>query len=207
MNADLILLAEPGKIPHTTSDVRLLVAVVLSIGVIIALITRLKMHPFLALLLGSGTLAAVVSASVRDRGTTQGPLAQALLYPATDLRMVDPSYRLFADGFFLTARDMHFYRDRYAPRAEQWSDPRASPAMADRFDGLPPTRIWTAGFDPLRDEGERYGRSLADSGVRVTALREPSMVHGYFSMGLLPGGLQRTADMCRAVGALVRSGR
>lgn len=61
MNADLILLAEPAKIPHTTSDVRLLVAVVLSIGVIIALITRLKMHPFLALLLGSGTLAAVAS--------------------------------------------------------------------------------------------------------------------------------------------------
>ncbi|WP_078323721.1 GntP family permease [Mycobacteroides salmoniphilum] len=61
MNANLLLLAEPAKVPHTTSDVRLLAAVVLSIGVIILLITRLKLHPFLALLLGSGTLAAVAS--------------------------------------------------------------------------------------------------------------------------------------------------
>ncbi|MGH3725232.1 MAG: GntP family permease [Mycobacterium sp.] len=61
MNANLLLLAEPAKIAHTTSDVRLLAAVVLSIAVIILLITRWKMHPFLALLLGSGTLAAAAS--------------------------------------------------------------------------------------------------------------------------------------------------
>ncbi|MEU9804704.1 gluconate:H+ symporter [Mycobacterium sp. NPDC050853] len=57
-----VLLADSAsKIPHTTSDLRLLTAVVLSIGVIILLITRLKIHPFLALLLGSGALAATAS--------------------------------------------------------------------------------------------------------------------------------------------------
>ncbi|OAT70753.1 gluconate transporter [Mycobacteroides immunogenum] len=61
MSGGLVLLAEQAKVPHTTSEVQLLAAVVLSIGVIILLITRLKLHPFLALLLGSGALAAVAS--------------------------------------------------------------------------------------------------------------------------------------------------
>lgn len=61
MNAGLVLLAEQAKVPHTTSEAQLLAAVLLSIGAIILLITRLRLHPFLALLLGSGTLAAVAS--------------------------------------------------------------------------------------------------------------------------------------------------
>lgn len=61
MNAGLVLLAEQANVAHTTSEVRLLAAVLLSIGAIILLITRLRLHPFLALLLGSGTLAAAAS--------------------------------------------------------------------------------------------------------------------------------------------------
>lgn len=49
-------------LPHTDSDGVLLLAVLLSIGVIVLLITRLKLHPFLALTLGSGVLAAVAGA-------------------------------------------------------------------------------------------------------------------------------------------------
>jgi len=56
---NLMSIAEPAsKFSHTTSDLQLLTAVTLSIGVIIVLITRVKMHPFLALLLGSAMLAA-----------------------------------------------------------------------------------------------------------------------------------------------------
>lgn len=61
MSGGLVLLAEQAKVPHTTSEAQLLAAVLLSIGAIILLITRLRLHPFLALLLGSGTLAAVAS--------------------------------------------------------------------------------------------------------------------------------------------------
>ncbi|MFF2080667.1 gluconate:H+ symporter [Kitasatospora sp. NPDC058162] len=48
--------------PHTGSDSQLLIAVLLSIGAIVVLITKLKLHPFLALTLGSGLLAAVAGA-------------------------------------------------------------------------------------------------------------------------------------------------
>ncbi|WP_406111344.1 gluconate:H+ symporter [Kitasatospora purpeofusca] len=57
-----VLAAAPPALPHTDSDGRLLVAVLLAIGAIVLLITKLKLHPFLALTLGSGLLAAVAGA-------------------------------------------------------------------------------------------------------------------------------------------------
>ncbi|MFJ9522270.1 gluconate:H+ symporter [Kitasatospora sp. NPDC101801] len=57
-----LLAAGTPALPHTDSDGVLLLAVLLSIGVIVLLITRLKLHPFLALTLGSGVLAAVAGA-------------------------------------------------------------------------------------------------------------------------------------------------
>ncbi|MEU9046232.1 MULTISPECIES: gluconate:H+ symporter [unclassified Kitasatospora] len=57
-----LLSAAPPALPHTGSDSQLLIAVLLSIGAIVVLITKLKLHPFLALTLGSGLLAAVAGA-------------------------------------------------------------------------------------------------------------------------------------------------
>ncbi|KJS54873.1 gluconate transporter [Streptomyces rubellomurinus subsp. indigoferus] len=54
--------AAPPALPHTGSNTQLLIAVLLAIGAIVLLITRLKLHPFLALTLGSGLLAAVAGA-------------------------------------------------------------------------------------------------------------------------------------------------
>jgi len=57
-----LLAAGAPALPHTDSDTQLLIAVLLSIGSIVLLITKLKLHPFLALTLGSGLLAAVAGA-------------------------------------------------------------------------------------------------------------------------------------------------
>ncbi|MFE2727660.1 gluconate:H+ symporter [Kitasatospora sp. NPDC059327] len=62
MTPTLLAAAAPPALPHTDSDAQLLLAVLLSIGAIVVLITRLKLHPFLALTLGSGLLAAVAGA-------------------------------------------------------------------------------------------------------------------------------------------------
>jgi acetyl esterase len=40
----------------------------------------------------------------------------------------------------------------------------------------------TAGFDPLRDEGARYARLLADAGVDVSHDHAPAMPHGFLSL-------------------------
>ncbi|GAA4841507.1 gluconate:H+ symporter [Kitasatospora terrestris] len=62
MTPTTLLAAGAPALPHTDSDTQLLLAVLLSIGAIVLLITKLKLHPFLALTLGSGLLAAVAGA-------------------------------------------------------------------------------------------------------------------------------------------------
>ena len=137
-----------------------------------------------------GNLAAAVALACRDQGH---PLAaQLLIYPATDLvgcygaeaeNANYPSRTENAEGYFLTLEAMRFFARTYLADPHAGLDPRASPARAGNFAGLPPAVICTAELDPLRDEGEAYARHLERAGIRVAYFREPGMIHGYFGMG------------------------
>lgn len=126
-----------------------------------------------------GNLAAVVSQLATAAGAP--PAFQLLVYPVTDLSAKSRSYRLFASGYFLTEAQMDWYRDHYLPGADTELDPRASPLLAQDLRGLPPAYVATAGFDPLRDEGERYAQRLAEAGVAVIARRHAGLVHGFIN--------------------------
>jgi acetyl esterase len=123
-------------------------------------------------------LAAVVSQlAVSDGGPV--PAFTLSLYPVTDLSAKRASYRLFREGFLLTEENMDWYRSHYLPDDAAAEDPRASPLLAEDLSGLPPTYIATAGFDPLRDEGEEYAQRLRDGGVPVALKRHSGLVHGF----------------------------
>lgn len=151
-----------------------------------------------------GTFAAVVAQQVtRDPGRLPAPAAQGLVYPATDAHMATRSIDEFAEGFFLSKADMFWFRDHYLPDPASYDDVRASPLLADDVSGLPPAVVVTAGFDPLRDEGDAYAARLRDAGVPVIHRCYDDMVHGFFGMGVLPGGLDTCAEICRAMGSLL----
>jgi acetyl esterase len=107
---------------------------------------------------------------------------QALIYPATDAVGGQPSRDTFAAGFLLTKADMDWFEGHYLPPGTDRADPRVSVLRAADLAGLPPAYVATAGFDPLRDEGEAYASRLRDAGVAVTLRRHPGLIHGFANM-------------------------
>jgi acetyl esterase len=149
-----------------------------------------------------GNLAAVV-AQLAAAGDGPAPAFQALIYPVTDYSTKRPSYETFAEGFFLTRAEMDWFRDHYFAAAADRSDPRASPILADDLAGLAPAHVLTAGFDPLRDEGEDYAAAMREAGVAVTLRRESDLVHGFVNAVGLGG---RSREAMAGLAAEIRAG-
>ncbi|GAA0562046.1 alpha/beta hydrolase [Actinomadura livida] len=141
-----------------------------------------------------GNLASVVSLFADRR-----PDFALLFYPATDLSARRRSRELFAEGFYLTDADMTWFSDHYCP-PERRTEPMASPLLAEDLAGFPPTYLVTAGFDPLRDEGEEFAGRLADAGVPVALRRQEDLIHGFANMWPLGGRFQEA--LSEAAGAL-----
>jgi acetyl esterase len=147
-------------------------------------------------------LAAVVTQLARVAGGPS-PAFQALVYPVTDYSFKRPSYSTFAEGFFLTREEMDWFRDNYFADEADRTDPRASPILAEDLSGLPPAHVVTAGFDPLRDEGEEYAHRLTEAAVPTTLRREPDLVHGFINaVGVSP----RAREAVGGIAAAIRTG-
>lgn len=129
-----------------------------------------------------GNLAAVIATM------DVAPLKfQLLVYPVTDVRGTTASFADNAEGYFLTAKAMLWFRDHYlAGDTAALDDPRVSPLLAsdDVLRTGPPGIVITAEYDPLRDEGEAYAARLNGLGIACTGVRFAGQIHAFFS---LPG--------------------
>lgn len=127
-----------------------------------------------------GNMAAAIALLGKER---KGPkfAAQVLFYPVTDASMSTGSYEEFADGPWLTRQSMAWFWDQYLPEKSKRADIHASPlqASAEQLGGLPRTLLLVDENDVLRDEGEAYGRKLAQAGVRVTTVRYNGTIHDF----------------------------
>jgi len=146
-----------------------------------------------------GNLATVVAQMARDRG---GPRLdfQLLVYPVTEAAFETPSYRDNAEGYFLTRDAMRWFWDHYVPNPDDRGHPYCAPLRAESLADLPPALIITAGFDPLRDEGEAYAAKLQAAGVATRLSRYEGMIHGFFGMGaMLNDGNRAVSEAAEAL--------
>jgi acetyl esterase len=148
-----------------------------------------------------GNLAAVVSLVARDEGLA-APLLQLLVYPVTDHEFESPSMVENAKGYFLEADRMRWFFTHYKRDDADCDDWRMSPLRAPDVSGVAPAVVVTAEYDPLRDQGEAYGRRLQEAGVPTEVVRGIGVFHGFFGMhGFIPPA-QAAWDV--SVGALRR---
>ncbi len=159
---------------------------------------------------GGDSAGGALAASVAQlaRGDEFVPALQLLIYPVTDIRTPTRSRTLFAAGFILSDDDIVWFGDRYLEGSRLGADdPRVSPARAADLSGLPPALVVTAGFDPLRDEGNAYAAALADAGVPVDLREMTSMTHGFINFDGLGGGASEClGELASALRAHLRRG-
>jgi len=149
-----------------------------------------------------GNLAAVTALESTRRGGP-APVFQLLVYPEVDFVNRRRSRRLFATKFLLTDADMRWFEGHYLAPSDDRSDPRLSPLLAPDLSGLPPAYLVTAGFDPLRDNGEAYAKALQEAGVPVSYRCHRDLIHGFINFVPL-GGRFREATL--EIAAALRTG-
>lgn len=101
-----------------------------------------------------------------------------LNYGVFDADLDTPTYREFADGYFLTRDKMRFYWDCYCPRTADRLNPLAAPLRAD-LRGLPPVLLHIAELDVLAAENRVVTERLREAGVAVEARTFPGTAHGF----------------------------
>ncbi|WP_276133722.1 alpha/beta hydrolase [Polluticoccus soli] len=132
-----------------------------------------------------GDMTAATCLMAKDKGGPEIQL-QIMMWPVTDSSFTQPSYEEYGEERFLTAAAMKWMWDQYTTDPAQRKEIYASPlnATTDQLRGLPPALIQVAENDILREEGEAYGRKLAEAGVPVTAVRYDGVIHDF---GMLNG--------------------
>lgn len=127
-----------------------------------------------------GNLATLVGLEAADDELS--PAAVLAVYPAIDFTMSFPSHETLGEGFYLEAPTIRWYRETYLAGADV-KHPRASPWFRESVAGAPPHVVITAGFDPLRDEGDAWAKRLQEAGIPVIHQSPPGLFHGFWNTG------------------------
>jgi len=124
-------------------------------------------------------------AAVDRQATLPKPAALVLVYPVTDARMLHNSYARFAQGYHLSAAQMAWFWQQFAPAGVEvdgkpvtLEHPDLSPLLAEDLHRLPPTLVVPAQCDILHDEGQAFATALRNAGIDCDYLEIPRMIHG-----------------------------
>jgi acetyl esterase/lipase len=150
-----------------------------------------------------GNMTAALALMAKQRGDVRF-VQQSMYYPVTDAAQDTASYKQFADGPFLTARNMAWFWDSYLPDREKRVEITASPLRASLQDlaGLPPAFVIVDENDVLRDEGEAYARRLIEAGVPTTIVRYDAIMHDFMMLNPVRETQATTAAVEQAIHVL-----
>ena len=112
-----------------------------------------------------------------------------LIYPVTDMRpftgsgAMSGSLETYARGVNLDMSEMQWFCETYLNTPSEGSLPENALPTHPDLAGLPPTQIYTAECDPLRDMGMDFALHLTERGVRAKAECLPGMLHSFMCHG------------------------
>ena len=145
-------------------------------------------------------LATVSASSTKEKGGPKLAL-QLLMFPSADFSANTASRRNWADGYFLDRLTIKWFSDNYLPKDADLRDPRLSPLYANLC-GVAPACLLTAECDPLHDEALEYAAKLKDSGVPVSVMDYPHLVHDFIYFDAV---LPQAREALRAAAQAVRN--
>lgn len=155
-----------------------------------------------------GNIAAACAIRARAAG---GPAiaGQFLAYPVTDHGLDTGSHReVGGRNWLLSTADMKCFWDHYCPPGVNRDDPLASPLRVADAAGLPPTLVFVAELDPLRDEGLAFAARLAAAGVPTGVRTDAGMLHGYLgAAGDVPLAAEALAEAAAWMRARIKQGQ
>ena len=153
-----------------------------------------------------GAITAVMTQMAKEKG---GPAIafQLLFFPVTQIGEETPSLRNYAEGFVLERAGLNWFYDCYVPKGIERKDPTISPLNAASLEGLPPAYLVVAEYDPLHDEGLRYGEKLKAAGVSCEIVDYPGLVHDFiYFQSVLPQAATALKAAAQAVKKALTAG-
>jgi len=110
-----------------------------------------------------------------------------LFYPVTSAAMDTESYKIYAEGPWLTRKAMEWFWNAYEPDMNKRDNFLISPLNTpiELLQNFPPTLLITDENDVLRDEGENFARKLMRAGVDVTTIRYIGTIHDFVMLSPL----------------------
>lgn len=129
-----------------------------------------------------GNMSAVICQEMKRKGGQQ-PAAQLLVYPSTDPGDETGSMQSCAECYPLTKEIMDYFVANVMTDPAQKRDPRIAPGLSEDLSGLAPAIVATAGFDPLRDQGEVYANKLKAAGNDTLYRCYTGLAHAFAAMG------------------------
>lgn len=148
------------------------------------LLTQVNYNEQLIIAGDSGGGAICTTLTSHNIGNTKVRIdKQILIYPSVDYTMSSASVEENGSGFLLEKEKIVWYFDNYFQHNESYR--LVSPLFMPMDSSMPATLIFTAGCDPLRNEGLAYAQALRNFGVKVEQHSFDGMIHAYMLLDSL----------------------